>query len=103
MRLMGAERADVVHDVPPLVCGRGSGKRGHRRSIEPGDQIAKHISIGLSALEPRSTSKVERSDRVALAVGKSGGRWSVTSSIFAVTGPAIHALEDFAAALDAFL
>ena len=98
---MSAERADVVHHVPPLVRGRGRGKRGHRSSIKPGDQIAKHISIGFSALEPRATGKVERSDRVALAVGKSGGRWTVAPTVFAVTGPAIHALEQRAAALDA--
>src|SRR5579863_6668142 len=100
MRLMGAERADVVHHVPSLVGGCGCRKRGHRGPVEPGDQIAKHISIRLSALEPRSTGKVEWSDRVTLAVGKSGRRRPMTASVFAVTGPAIHTLEKFAAALD---
>ena len=96
------QRADIVDDVPPLVSRHRAAERWHRSSIKPSDQVAEHVPIRFSALETGPAGEIERRNRIALAVGQGCSRRSIPSPIFAMARPAIHALEELSASLDAF-
>src|ERR1700686_1553706 len=101
MGLGRAQGADVMNYVPPLLRSHSGRERRHRSSVEASEQVAEHISIRLPAFEARSTGKVERCDGITLVVGKCSDRRAMAAPVFAVTGPAIHALEKFGAPLHA--
>jgi hypothetical protein len=67
---MATQRAEIVHNVPSLIGRHRAGKRWHGRAVQTGDQVAEHIPIRASALEPGPARKVERRNRVAFAIAQ---------------------------------
>src|SRR5262252_9701211 len=101
MFLAIAQAADVMHHIPSLVVIHGASERRHRSAVQPGNQIAEHIAITLPAFEAAAAREIEGRDREPFTVGESRSRRTITASVFAVTGPAIHALKELRSPLNA--
>src|SRR5580698_4036438 len=102
MFLRIAQGADVVHYIPSLLRRHRGHERRHWSAVESCFEITKHVPICVSAFELSTAGEIEGCDRITLAVGQRGRRRSVAASIFSMTLPAIHGLEESRSALHAF-
>src|SRR3984957_1959864 len=102
MFLRIAQRANVMHYVPSLLRRHRSRERRHWSAVEAGFQITKHIAIRVSTFELPAAGEIERWNQIALAIGQRRCRGSVTTSVFSMALPAIHALEKSGSAFYAF-
>src|SRR5438309_12066028 len=91
-----------MHHIPSLIVIHGAGEGWHWSAVQPGDQIAEHVAICIAAFEAAAASEIEWRDRKSPAIGESGRGWTIPAPVFAVAGPAVHALKKFSSALNTF-
>src|ERR1700733_2618898 len=96
-----AQCLNVMHNIPDLLRLQSIRKRGHRRAIQTGGQVLEQIAGGLATFEVGTLAKVERQNRISFAVSQRKSGRAISPSLLSVTAPAIQALKQVCASLDA--
>src|ERR1700758_3370478 len=93
-RARGLQSSQEVNQIPGILWLDIVGKRRHWRPVEAGHENAIEVSIGFSALEPRTGSEVIGAQRIVFAIGERRGRRSIAAARRTMALPALHFLID---------